>query len=638
MKYKYVLMLISILALVFSIPSKLEAQPPYSLDYNWQKLAQSYKSSQIKPTQYLALVDSMAIVNVDNPRLKEYLQTYKNLVWKYDSSRRKKYYYYLICNAKVNGQSGKVLYYVEKYAKEPGTINANHLLDVEKMQLFITSGDFFRATAIFDHDSSYQNDIPIKIAHGGYQGHPMSDLFLFYQITSAFFELKDSVRLFHVLDLAAKTYANTIKTKAITPWEKQMCYSFLQASKCYGYQFQLKIDSTEMVLKEIAKIAAFPDKLNQTNQIILQQQLLQNVIRQLLDFYIATGNVDSAKQYQRMAEGLAGINFMENDIWLLKSRSLIQALSGDYKAAFKTMERIFQKTDTLLKRKTVEISENMYAQALAEDKKEEAEILSAEKGKLIIGGVIGLILFLSVISFFYGYAKMKEKRMKFSIDLLNQTTALQIAELEEKGRFLQQVEKEKLGMELHDGLSNQLAYIKILTELAVSDVDSPTAKAKLVKINELISDAYSYTRNKSHEWYNLSHIQQEKPFSEKILRVIENALPSQLLKKELLIDEHHLNILPLASKIELMYIIQESLTNILKHTKSGKIVLLIYEEFETLIYRVKDNGKGFDVNAKKGLGIQGIRNRSFRIGGKSEIISDKNGSELIVTIPLTIQL
>jgi NarL family two-component system sensor histidine kinase LiaS len=111
-------------------------------------------------------------------------------------------------------------------------------------------------------------------------------------------------------------------------------------------------------------------------------------------------------------------------------------------------------------------------------------------------------------------------------------------------------------------------------------------------------------------------------------------LPDRLFQKEVLIDDYHLDTLPLASTIELMYIIQESLTNILKHAKSGKISLLIFEEFGNLIYRVKDNGKGFEVKPGKGIGLRSISDRASRIHGKSEIISDKNGTELIVTIPL----
>jgi len=614
------------------LPSGMYAQQENVYDKHWQRINQAYKKGAITSTRYLDMVDSLALTDVANPHLKEYLYTYKELVWKNDPTkmRRRRYYHFLISNAKVNGQSGKVLYYVEKFVKEPGTNDPGHYRNVIKMQLFIAAEDVRNAAAVFEKDSSYYYNIPNKIANGTYKGDPQSDQFLFYQMAPVFFELNDSVRLLHLIHMAGQTYNSFINMKDLSLWDKEMCYAFFRAAQCFGYRQQQKTDSAEKVLKELRAYASLPMDPNQTRQIILQKQLLQNVTGQLLDVYISVKNIDSAKKYQEIAEHLAGVDFIEDDLALLKSRSHIQALSGDYKSAFHTMQTIFQKTDTLLKRKTVEISENMYAQTLAEDKKEEATLLIAEKRKLSAIAALGAIVLISIIALLYYRGKARERKAKQSIDGLNRATALQIAELEERNRIEQQLEKKKLGLELHDGLANQLAHLKILSEIAIADFDKPGALNVLTKINELTNNAYETTRSKSHDWYK---IKEDTAYAAKISGIISNALPDEIFQKEISIDEYHLNALPLSTKIELMYIIQESITNVLKHAKSTKVMLLIYEEFENLVFRIKDNGRGLDSRSKSGIGLTSIKERCTALKAKLDIRSDKEGTEIVVTIP-----
>jgi signal transduction histidine kinase len=277
----------------------------------------------------------------------------------------------------------------------------------------------------------------------------------------------------------------------------------------------------------------------------------------------------------------------------------------------------------------------MYAQALAEDKKEEATLLLAEKRKLSAIATLGAIILILIIALLYYRGKAKERKAKQSIDGLNRATALQIAELEERNRIEQQLEKKKLGLELHDGLANQLAHLKMLSEIAILDIGKPGTINTLTKINELINTAYETTRDKSHDWYK---IKEDTSYAAKISGIVQNALPDELFQKEISIDDYHLNTLPLSTKIELMYIIQESITNVLKHARCTKVMLLIYEEFEHLVFRIKDNGRGLDSRSKSGIGLTSIKERCAELKAKLGISSDKEGTEIVVTIPLHLSM
>lgn len=78
--------------------------------------------------------------------------------------------------------------------------------------------------------------------------------------------------------------------------------------------------------------------------------------------------------------------------------------------------------------------------------------------------------------------------------------------------------------------------------------------------------------------------------------------------------------------------IKEALTNVLKHSKATKVTVSINVLNKFIKIEVKDNGIGATI-IKKGLGLEGIEERSESIGGKV-IIDGSNGFSVIVLLPL----
>jgi signal transduction histidine kinase len=84
-------------------------------------------------------------------------------------------------------------------------------------------------------------------------------------------------------------------------------------------------------------------------------------------------------------------------------------------------------------------------------------------------------------------------------------------------------------------------------------------------------------------------------------------------------------------------IFQESLTNILRHSKAT-LVTTIFSEFPNhFTFKIEDNGIGFDENANKkirSLGLLGMQERALMIGGTLTIKSTPNkGTILYLEIP-----
>ncbi len=85
-------------------------------------------------------------------------------------------------------------------------------------------------------------------------------------------------------------------------------------------------------------------------------------------------------------------------------------------------------------------------------------------------------------------------------------------------------------------------------------------------------------------------------------------------------------------------IVQEALTNILRHAQATRVSVAMKEENGVLALKVSDNGRGItpaEVSNKKSLGLLGMRERAHLIGGHVDIAgSTGGGTTLHVRVPL----
>lgn len=90
-------------------------------------------------------------------------------------------------------------------------------------------------------------------------------------------------------------------------------------------------------------------------------------------------------------------------------------------------------------------------------------------------------------------------------------------------------------------------------------------------------------------------------------------------------------------RITFLRIIQEGLTNIIKHAKASLVEIVIYEENQKIILSMKDNGLGFELQKSKKkstIGLNSIERRVQELRGTITISSESSGTEIIVEIPV----
>jgi len=206
--------------------------------------------------------------------------------------------------------------------------------------------------------------------------------------------------------------------------------------------------------------------------------------------------------------------------------------------------------------------------------------------------------------------------------------AIAITEAQEK-------ERRELGMELHDNV-NQLLGASLLY-MGVAIKSGNVGKEE----NQLLKNCVDYINEAINELRNLSHrltpyIKEEISLKNIIEILIEPIQKAKLFEITLQVDAFENDVVDSDMQTNLYRIVQEQLTNILKHAQASKVKILVRLTKKLIKLHVTDNGKGFDMlTSKDGIGLENIKRRAEMFSGKCKFKSSPgNGCELMVELPL----
>ncbi|CAM3387579.1 sensor histidine kinase [Cytobacillus oceanisediminis] len=195
-------------------------------------------------------------------------------------------------------------------------------------------------------------------------------------------------------------------------------------------------------------------------------------------------------------------------------------------------------------------------------------------------------------------------------------------------------ERNRLARELHDSVSQQLfAASMMMSAINETQQDQEGRQAKQLKmVEEMIHQSQLEMRAL------LLHLRPAALKGKTLQEGIEELLVELLQKVALEIDWKVENF-PLDKGVEdhLFRILQEAVSNTLRHAKSHNLEVLLIQRDEYAILRVADDGVGFDVEETKAgsYGLQNMYERAAEVGGSMKIISVKNkGTRLEVKVPI----
>jgi signal transduction histidine kinase len=204
---------------------------------------------------------------------------------------------------------------------------------------------------------------------------------------------------------------------------------------------------------------------------------------------------------------------------------------------------------------------------------------------------------------------------------------------------LQDEERRKFSRELHDSLGQILALAKM--RLSVLLEKNPQDEI-LAEINKLLDESVTETRTISH----LLHppLLDEVGLASAVRWYAEGFAKRSGIQLSVDIADE-VGRLPRPAELALFRVLQESLTNIHRHSKSPKAEVSLQALPASIVLRVRDFGAGIplgtlqrflNTGAYVGVGLAGIRERVREQGGRFEIQSDKNGTVVTVTMPASI--
>jgi signal transduction histidine kinase len=103
--------------------------------------------------------------------------------------------------------------------------------------------------------------------------------------------------------------------------------------------------------------------------------------------------------------------------------------------------------------------------------------------------------------------------------------------------------------------------------------------------------------------------------------------------------------LPITIETALFRVLQESLTNVHRHSGALEVSIRFQYQAETVMLEIRDCGRGIpmerltrlrEANSETGVGLAGMRERLTELNGKLEIESDRHGTSLRAIVPLPV--
>lgn len=197
-------------------------------------------------------------------------------------------------------------------------------------------------------------------------------------------------------------------------------------------------------------------------------------------------------------------------------------------------------------------------------------------------------------------------------------------------------ERTRLAREIHDGLAQTLAFLKLESarmQAYASKGDVAAVKRMLEACDKTLSDAYLDARQAIDD---LRHIPDESLADWLELTAADF---KTLTGIEVDVSDVYLrHVFSPGVQAQLVRIVQEALTNIRKHAQAGAVTISMLERGEAIVLEVYDNGRGFapeQTQPASQYGLRSMRERAESIGADFQIISRPGaGTTIRLHIPI----
>ena len=287
---------------------------------------------------------------------------------------------------------------------------------------------------------------------------------------------------------------------------------------------------------------------------------------------------------------------------------------------------------------------------------------------MVLGGLLGSVLMLAI---HFGRSAQDssrelqrahdqlEERVKDRTLELQRVNAILQAEVSERTRAedsyrdlsgrllrLQDDERRRIARELHDSTAQMLGALSINMDRSLALVqagETPALERVLVESGQFVEEVTQEIRTVSYllhppmlddlgleyvlPWYAAGFSQRSGIATDLRIQPGLGRLPSEV-------------------ELTLFRIVQEALANVHRHSGSATVAISLRRGADTAVLEVRDHGSGLpqavidavagsNASAPVGVGIAGMRERVRQLKGRMEMSSDRDGTTLRTTLPVT---
>jgi len=604
------------------------------LNKYWESGHISTDSFLKNTTNFVRLLQTQAPV-ISTDELLPLLEDFRTAAYESEKYNKYKAIYFtvLMNNADMMGKSGEAIFYAEKLRKVIPLLGVKSNLQVVMMKcvFYDQNGNYKKATEVYKEKINYFNKLTKGLPDSVSNNEYINAIQILDIVVHSYSKLNDSAATAQVASMAEALYKGYLKSLKNPSAEDpiiplgRLITNFVQienALSCKNYPTALGY------LQQCDSL---------TNSSIGQQfppiiQAKPSILALWLKYYLAIKDYAQAAHYLKLFNEAPHL-FPDYDSYIFQKKAELSVLKNDYKSAYAFIRKALDSKSKNLATVTSDVNDLLYAHAEAEFNK--AQLASAEKEKkkrIILASGIGLGLLAIILILIILYRRTKTNADK-RIASLNTETNFQIAKAREEAGKEEQF---KIAQDLHDNYSAALAGIRNKLDVLAGNATSADNELEIQSLSQYVETLYQSVRDKSHQLYdngqNTSSVQLEKS----LRQMMTIALPDRKFKKEVDIDANTVNQLPLNWQIELLRIVQECITNIVKHAKdANEVFLFIFQEAQQAVLQIGDNGlyNAEKENDRKSLGQKSIEKRVKSMEGHLSV-NVSEGYAITVSIPL----
>ncbi|MES2397473.1 MAG: sensor histidine kinase [Bacteroidota bacterium] len=359
---------------------------------------------------------------------------------------------------------------------------------------------------------------------------------------------------------------------------------------------------------------------------------------------------------------LKNLKYVEAKQWLQKGAQLAQEIgakgilmssyerlseasekTNDFKNAYKYHQLYSSFRDSIFNKESSKQIAEM--ETKYETKKKELQIISLNnenkikvleiaeqqhqlfKHKILFAALIVGIVLITVISWLLISRNRIRQKEILKTEHLKQQVLRTKAIIE-----TQEQERKRIAQDLHDGIGQTLAAMKMNISSKTKFVSEENQKI-LQQIVVSIDSAHKEVRTLSHSMMPkaLNESGLEDAIDDLLEKILANSTIKCIFEKDSAIrfDEN--------TEIGLYRVFQELINNILKHANASEIAVHLHKTKTQIILMVEDNGMGIkqkQLGEKKGMGLSNIETRVHALNGTFSISAGTHqGTIAVVRIP-----